>query len=193
MKIIKVNSNNVYFTSDTHFHHDNILKFCSRNCANIDEMNMEIIKRWNTKIPKDATVFLLGDVSWKGLQVTKPLLDQLNGDITLIVGNHDPDNIVNYFKNSYDMLGVNVVNSNTGEEVFCHLCHFPLHEWNRSQRGSIHLHGHCHGNNDNLDKFNYKRLDVGLDSHNLTPLSWEDIEFILTNRYMNSYKNDRES
>lgn len=179
---MRFNSSEVFFTSDLHFWHHNIIRFANRPYANVDEMHDAIIKNWNSKIKSTDTVFILGDVSWKGIEDTQHLLDQLNGRKILIIGNHDPESIINYFDKAYDMLGVRIIDNEDGIETYCHLCHYPLHEWNRDRHGSVNLHGHCHGSNDELDKYNYKRLDVGVDSHNMMPLSWDDIKVILNKR-----------
>ena len=182
MRTLKVYSDKVFFTADLHFWHNNIIRFANRPYKNVEKMHEDIIKRWNEKIPTDATVSILGDVSWKGIEDTQHLLDQLNGNKILIIGNHDPDSIINYFNKAYDMLGLRVIDVEEGGETYCHLCHYPLHEWNRDRHGSINLHGHCHGSNDDIDKHNCKRLDVGVDSYGMNPLSWDDIKVILNKR-----------
>ena len=52
----------IYYTSDTHFLHENILGYCSRPFKNIEEHDEALIKRWNEKVPEDGLVFHLGDV-----------------------------------------------------------------------------------------------------------------------------------
>ena len=78
---LKYNSNdvNLFFTSDTHFWHSNIIKYCNRPFMDIEEMNEEIIKRWNDKIEKDDLVFHLGDFAFCGPSQYKTLLERLNG------------------------------------------------------------------------------------------------------------------
>lgn len=182
MKTVNVSSDKLFFTSDLHFNHKNIISFCNRPCSTVEEMHELIIKNWNKVVPMDGVVYILGDVSWKGASNTKGLLDQLNGKKILIIGNHDPASIINLFEESYDVLALNVTDEDDTYHV--HLSHFPLVEWNRSQKGSIHLHGHCHGSMDEMDKSNYQRMDVGLDSHNMVPLSWENVKEIFNKRYL---------
>ena len=184
MKRLKLNSEKLFFTSDLHFNHKNIIKFCNRPYENIDEMNNGIIDNWNSVVPKDGIVLLLGDVSWKGKNETEHLLDQLNGTVYFIEGNHDPEWVSKHYENSYDTLLVKLTDNEDGYEYDLHLSHYPLLEWYRSQNGGIHLHGHCHGSNDVIDSTNYQRLDVGLDSHDMFPISWDKIKTILNQRYL---------
>ena len=51
----------IFFTSDTHFDHANIIKFCDRPFKDVEEMNWKLIKNWNDKVPQDGLVFHLGD------------------------------------------------------------------------------------------------------------------------------------
>ena len=80
----------VFFTSDLHLGHENALRFDNRCFANVDEMNAELVKRWNAKVKPGDIVYVLGDMIWKMQddQVHK-LLNKLNGQIILIKGNHD--------------------------------------------------------------------------------------------------------
>ena len=73
----------IYFTSDTHFGHANIIKYCKRPFANVDEMNIALVAAWNAKVKPEDTVYHLGDVTFKRLDMV-PLL---NGTKILIRGN----------------------------------------------------------------------------------------------------------
>lgn len=80
---------NIFFTADHHFGHANIIRFTNRPFKDIDEMNEELIKRWNEKVGKEDFVYHLGDLSLGSPQKTKEILDELNGKIYLIKGNHE--------------------------------------------------------------------------------------------------------
>lgn len=78
-----------FFTSDTHFFHKNIISHCNRPFANVDEMNAELIARWNETVSPGDRVFHLGDVSFAGVNATREIISQLNGHKVLLRGNHD--------------------------------------------------------------------------------------------------------
>lgn len=86
--ITKFSGSGVYFTSDTHFNHNSILKFCNRPFETIEEHDNKLIENWNSVVGLDDTVFHLGDFCFGGAPKWKEIRSQLNGHIILIVGNH---------------------------------------------------------------------------------------------------------
>lgn len=83
------NPEDVWFTSDTHFWHENIIRFCNRPFSSIQEMNEELIRRWNETVPEEGVVFHLGDFAFGGAKEWNEVMFRLNGKIYLILGNHD--------------------------------------------------------------------------------------------------------
>ena len=81
--------NKVYFTSDTHFGHENIIKWCRRPYSSVEEMNEKLIENWNSVVGPDDIVFHLGDFAFGGSGLWKEVLSRLNGKKYLIIGNHD--------------------------------------------------------------------------------------------------------
>ena len=83
----------VFFTSDHHFGHANIIRFCNRPWSTISEHNRALIANWNAVVPEDGIVFHLGDFCYKGggFPAMWWIKGQLHGRIILIRGNHDPD------------------------------------------------------------------------------------------------------
>ena len=181
---LKYNSNdvNLFFTSDTHFWHTNIIKYCNRPFIDIEEMNEEIIKRWNDKVGKDDIVFHLGDFAFCGSSQYKTLLERLNGKITLILGNHDWRNIkegyMSKFNGVYQQLRIKV------DDQRIYLNHFPFLCYEGSWRGVWQLFGHVHSGPYNsgggLDDPRLRMLlpgqyDVGVDNNNFTPISYKEL------------------
>lgn len=181
---LKYNSNdvNLFFTSDTHFWHSNIIKYCNRPFMDIEEMNEEIIKRWNDKIGKDDLVFHLGDFAFCGPSQYKTLLERLNGKIILILGNHDWRNIkegyMSKFNGIYQQLRIKV------DDQRIYLNHFPFLCYEGSWRGVWQLFGHVHSgpynNGGGLDNPRLKMLlpgqyDVGVDNNNFKPISYKEL------------------
>ena len=176
-----------FFTSDTHFRHNNILKYCNRPFKNTDDMDKQIIKNWNSKINPNDDVYFLGDFTLSNnIEYIENILSQLNGNIYVIKGNHDKG-VIKYFnherqnkdekdwliKEIYDYLQIKINN-----KTFV-LFHYPIEDWAWSSN-SIHLHGHLHGeyklHNHNVQKHDLKnRLDIGIDTNNLFPYSFDDV------------------
>ena len=168
---------NKLFAADLHFGHSNIIKYSKRPFASIEEMDETLIANWNAKVTNQDVVYLLGDVSFhKHMEDTVKLVKRLNGNITLVKGNHDDrvlmkllmaNRAVNFVKDYYE-IGEEI---NGRREKFA-LMHYPMQEWRGSHHGSIHLHGHCHGtmNNEGL-----LRMDVGVDCTGYTPISLDEV------------------
>jgi len=79
----------IWLTSDTHFCHKNIIKYCDRPFFDVEEMNSVLIKRWNAAVAEDDVVYHLGDIYLGPADRASSLLGALNGRIILIRGNHD--------------------------------------------------------------------------------------------------------
>jgi calcineurin-like phosphoesterase family protein len=162
----------VFFTADTHFNHANIIHFCGRPFADTTEMNAALIEKWNARIGRTDLVYHLGDFAWGNWE---PILEQLNGDITLIRGGHDRSaarKSVSRFLRIADLIDINL----EGYPVV--LCHYCLRVWNRSHFDSWHLFGHSHGRLPALGK----SLDVGVDGHDFAPWSWEEVKAYMAGR-----------
>lgn len=89
-------------TSDTHFYHENVIKYCKRPFTNATEMNAEIIRRWNRVVNGDDIVYHLGDFGFCSKDATKDLVKRLNGRIRLILGNHDTKPVTWYYDAGFD-------------------------------------------------------------------------------------------
>lgn len=159
-KIKTENSDIKYWiTSDLHFFHKGVLTFCpeTRKWSDVEEMNKGLIEHWNSVVGVNDVVFHLGDFSFKGKEATVEILEQLNGNIVFILGNHD-----NVFRNQlrndkytmYDYLEVRY----NGTKV-C-MMHFPITCWNSQGRGSVMFHGHSHSSHKGLGR----TIDVGWDA-----------------------------
>lgn len=180
----------IYFTSDLHFYHDNVIKHQNRPFLNVEEMNQSLIYNWNKKVGISDEIYILGDVTMKGTTYIQELLAQLNGYKYLIKGNHDRFADQATFDESAFAWIENYHELNYQNEHFI-LFHYPIEEWNHFFRGSIHLHGHQHNNSDynvqNLEK-GLRRFDVGVDANDMSPISIEEIISILFYRKIALYQ-----
>jgi len=164
-----------FFTSDTHFHHANIIKYCNRPFRGTAEMNNTIITNWNAKVGENDLIYHLGDFAFgrEDWHLTM-LLEKLKGKIIFLKGNHDRlawRNRQRFFacSDSYREIEVN------GQEIT--LCHYALRVWNKSHHGAWHLYGHSHGTLP--DDPHSRSFDCGVGSHNFTPLSFEEVKVIM--------------
>ena len=177
----------IYFTSDSHFGHPNIIEFCKRPFRDINEMNQTLIENWNRKVPEDAIVFHLGDFAFGGQPFWKEIRGQLNGKIILIKGNHDEKNLKKtceeeLFEYSTYQMKIEI----EGRQIY--LNHVPLMCYGgtyRDEKGLVYqLHGHIHLSKDNPTGKDIDRViklsfptqyDVGVDLNGFTPMSWKEV------------------
>ena len=138
----------IFFTSDLHFGHENVIKLDGRPFATVEEMDAELIRRWNAKVAKGDLVYVLGDMIWRCHENgAAELIKKLNGQIILIKGNHDrflknaaSKNAVAAVKD-YDDIRVSLAD---GTKRRCILSHYYIPMYNGHFSGAIHLHGHSH-------------------------------------------------
>lgn len=167
----------IYFTSDLHFYHKNIMALANRPFSSVEEMNTALIASWNKTVQATDEVYILGDVTMKGASYAAEVLRQLNGHKYLVKGNHDrfvdqadfDCRLFEWIRNYYEF---------TYQDNRFILFHYPIAEWNGFFRGSIHLHGHQHNHIDyNLQnqENGIRRFDVGVDANEMRPVSIEHI------------------
>ena len=104
----KFDGSKVFFTSDTHFYHGNIIRFCNRPFKSVEMMNETIISNWNNTVGQDGIVFHLGDFCLGGSAEWSKILDRLNGKIYLIMGNHDLKNIRQGYINRFEHVAMQI-------------------------------------------------------------------------------------
>lgn len=178
----------IYLTSDTHFGHEHILKFCKRPFSNTEEMDNAMIENWNKTVPQDGLVFHLGDFAWGGHPFWKKIREQLNGEIILIKGNHDLKNLTPTAHGLFKHVAFQMRIEIEGRRIW--LNHFPLLCYSGTYRDNngieYQLHGHVHLSN-HMDRNNGKdcerclnmlfptQYDVGVDFNNFTPIPWKEV------------------
>lgn len=166
-----------FFTADTHFSHEKILRLANRPFHSLTDMEDSIIKNWNNKVMKSDDIFIIGDFMYRGngLEANK-ILKRLNGKKYLVTGNHE-----NYLKDSaFDstlFMWIKDYYSFKENKQKYVLFHYPILEWDGYYSGAIHLYGHVHNNNTVKFKslLGPKAINVGMDVNNFTPLSQKEI------------------
>lgn len=153
-----------WITSDLHFSHANIQKFCPitrGHYKDVTDMNEQMILEWNSKVATDDVVYILGDVAFCSAEKAAEILNRLNGVKHLIVGNHDEKNLKNkIFKDCFASVQ-HYLRLVYNKQVII-MCHFPFLEWDQMHRGSLHFFGHIHGNKTGQEQ--YRCMDVGMDA-----------------------------
>ena len=199
------NAGKTFFTSDTHFGHANIIKYCARPFASTEEMDKVLIENWNKKVPKDGIVYHLGDFAWGSINYWEKIREQLNGEIILIYGNHDEKYLNN--KLMYKLFKeVTPQKKIWINKIPIYMNHYPFLCFGGSYKGlgaTWQLFGHVHSNPRSEEGLDHKRLvncfptqyDVGVDNNNFTPISFDEVSKIITNQQLSlgMYDKDNES
>lgn len=166
----------IWFASDTHFHHRNIVRGTSQwtdksGCRDFDSLDSHddwLVDLINRKIHRQDTLYHLGDWSFGGKEQVKEFRDRLNCEkVHIVLGNHDHHiaqsgpGLLFESVQQYKELDIK------GQQLV--LCHYPIESWNNMERGAKHLHGHVHGEGSVIQG----RIDVGVDAWG--PLSLDTI------------------
>jgi len=187
----------IFFTADHHFDHQNVIRYCGRPFTGVNEMNEEMVRRWNSVVTPNDTVYHLGDFSMAKRPV-EFFGRQLNGEKHLIVGNHDrchprkknsTEIQVLYGNAGFSSFNVELTMQIAGHEVL--LNHFPYlageptsgyklkyQELRPKDKGLWLLHGHVH------EKWKVKghMINVGVDAWDFYPIPISTISFSVTIR-----------
>ena len=172
-KTFNVRSRGVWFMSDLHYNHESVIRMNKRPFDEAPEMNTYIKEEIQKKVKPGDVVFDLGDMFWR----TTPddeIIDFLKNTIKAsevykLMGNHDKWDIwkpgglgTKEVTLIADILEIDLARDN--EPFHLILSHYPMISWNKKTRGTMMIHGHCHGN---IDSFNNAspdlRVDVGFD------------------------------
>ena len=167
----------IYFTSDSHFNHQNIIKYCNRPFASVEEMNEALIANWNSVVKPEDTVYVLGDFILGQANTVEIILSRLNGTVILVRGNHDTRTKLQ----EYERLGIEVKDiayvPYKGRYFIC--CHFPIASEEfikmviEDNSEVVNLYGHIH---EKAPKgYVNGTYHVGVDTNNFTPISIEQI------------------
>lgn len=156
-----------YFISDTHFSHSNIIKYESRPFATVQEMDNEIVKRWNSVVKKSDTVIVLGDFALAPFPQVSNFCARLYGTKWLIMGNHDQRKSVNWWHKAGF---AKVFEFPIIYKDFYILSHQPVYL--NEATPYVNFHGHIHSKT-----LSYKGyVNCSVECINYTPISFEAIK-----------------
>ena len=181
----KFDGDRVFFTSDTHFYHSNIINFCGRPFMNVEVMNEALIANWNSVVGPDDIVFHLGDFCLGGSAEWTNILNRLNGKIYLIVGNHDIKNLRQGYYSRFEHIAMQMHIEVGKQKIY--LNHCPFLCYGGAYRDTWQLFGHVHTTSKQNTGIDAPRLhmlfptqyDVGVDNNNFTPVSFEQVRRII--------------
>lgn len=193
MDILKiVDPNKLFFTSDTHFGHFNICKYCHRPFESRSDMDKTLIANWNAIVPEDGIVVHCGDFMLphnSGFKEYLKILNKLNGKIFLCRGNHDRIPVTSEETEKIIAVVDNAIIEVEGIKIMA--SHYPMLAYPADYQVFGHIHtmsdGTCHGVDGDVNaKLRKTQYDVGVDQNNYSPISyWE-----LCDIFRNKAKND---
>ena len=158
----------IFFTSDQHFGHENIIHLAKRPFKTVEEMDKALIRNWNLVVQPNDTVYVLGDFMHRSRFPVSFYLDQLAGLKILIRGNHDKISTMEAFDRAHTYLELE-----EHDQRFV-LFHYPMLSWNKRGKGAIHLYGHVH--QAVLPELQDRRAyNVGVELNDYTPISLETV------------------
>ena len=184
----------VWFTSDLHFGHRNVIRFCNRPWADEKEMCEGLINNWNSCVGDNDIVFVLGDTFWfNDSRLIKKVIDRLKGKtIYMLPGNHDDfshyHRVDTYSENRRVILCQDVVvlwlQEANGKITEIWMSHYPMMTWPHRVNGAWQLFGHIHskpGRNDGVDQdlpLHWNQCDVGTDHWDYIPVGFETLKIL---------------
>lgn len=194
MDVVNINlrpDQNIWFTSDLHFGHRNVIRFCERPFTDIKEMSQALQDNWNAVVGEDDYIFNLGDMFWfNDRHSAKRIVSNLKGHKHFLLGNHDKvtqyELCINMDLMVHSDIVVLRVTGQPEDKRFVNkhfyeivLCHYPCACYSHSQNGSLMFFGHIHSRS-NQPMLEFKKpillpspqyMDVGTDRHHYTPVS----------------------
>ena len=135
----------IFYIADTHFGDERIMKLARRPYNSVEQMNNDIINKWNKVVSCEDTVYIIGDFAFD--KESAKLVNKLNGKKHLILGNHDK-----YIDGEMakGFLSVNQILTIEDEGRSVCLCHYPLMSYENSIYGGFHIFGHIHNNENDI-------------------------------------------
>lgn len=166
----------IFFTSDSQFGHENVIGFSNRPFSSIEEMDEELIKRWNERVHGNDTVYIVGDLFFKSKN-EEEILRRLKGKKHLIIGNHDGSWLGKFDATKY-FLSINEMISVSDGKHGIVLCHYPLLTWKHAKKNYM-IHGHIH-NDTSTDYWPLlvardRVLNAGVDINGYMPVTFEEL------------------
>ena len=168
----------IYFTSDLHLGHKNVLKLCNRPFNSIEEMDACLIDNWNSRVTNNDTVYILGDLMFRNSVPPEEYLSQLKGKKHLIRGNHDRDWTKKVDISKYFVSNENLSFISDGKHRIT-VCHYPMMSWPHRSTNGYMIFGHIHHNTDAvywpIIEQSELMLNAGVDINGFKPVTFDEL------------------
>lgn len=133
----------IYYISDLHINHANVIRFDDRPFKTVQEMNDTLLHNWNNVVTNDDTVYILGDFIWSKESEWYDIVRSFNGHKVLIKGNHDPNQFSFPVRSLFDDIKDYKEISDEGRKVI--MCHYPIPFYKATYNPDVYmLYGHVH-------------------------------------------------
>lgn len=179
-----------WYTADTHFGHENIIKFCNRPFANTDDIDATMLKNLADRVGPDDDLWIIGDFAFgqkaKDVPYLMEVFEQLPGARKhLVTGNHDFQPTLEL---GWDTVSPFIELRDGPQNQLNTLCHYPMITWNHARRGALQLFGHVHDN----WKGSSNSVNVGVDVWDFMPVRFDDIALRAASLPINAHWNEVE-
>lgn len=167
----------IYYISDLHFGHANVIQFDHRPFDNVDQMDKRLIELWNEKVCQEDAVYIAGDFANRNSRAAQWYLERLNGRKYLVLGNHDEALLKN--RRAMDLFeDVDKMMYVVDEGRHICICHFPICEWKGYRKGYFHIYGHLHNRRNDtyqIMRTRKRAYNAGCMLNHYTPVSLEEL------------------
>lgn len=163
----------LFITSDTFFGRSAIIKMAGRPYSSVEEMDRDMIEKWNSAIDQDDNIYHLGNFAWSPI-VADETLRVLNGNKYFILGDYDAAllEIKDYHEN-ITILDNQIIKN---PEFGIVLSHWPLADWPGKDKGAFSFHGHdINGKQFKTDLNQMNRVNICCDRWNYKPQNINDL------------------
>jgi len=157
----------IFVTSDTMFGRESMLTLETRQYSSVEDMDRDMIEKWNERVGYKDTVYHLGNFAWDPF-ATNNALQNLNGKIIFLPGDKDKALLESMsLYNNIEIIEDQIIELPALNAV---LCHYPMSHWAGKENGSLHFHGHMiNSMKTDINKMN--RINVCIDNWSLYPIN----------------------
>jgi len=172
---------NIFFTSDLHFYHNRDFVWAARGFSSVDEMNEILVENYNKIVKSSDICYILGDcylncTDEQGIE----MLERLNGNKQLIIGNHDTDKKLDAMEQAGVFQSVRfAAGLKLSKHKYAYMSHFPTMTGNGKDAHIISLYGHTHQKLPKMENSSIVGYNVGVDAWNNRPVAIEEIKELL--------------